>query len=550
MAQVYLFFRTGKMKRRILVVDDEECIRRIAQDFLTSEGLEVDVADDGPPALKQIQKHHYDLVLSDIKMPQMDGLELIRRVHQVDPHLITIIMTGFGSMETVQVALKEGAYDYILKPFQLAELQQAVERAFERQQLMEENIRLKELAGLIEINETISATLRKRDLYQLLLKTALDRTDATRGSIMIYNEQKKGLEIVAAEGLEEEIVQTTLVKPGQGIAGIVFQKGKPVVVSDITKDPKFGPLRRGYQDKAFISMPLERDEELISLPLNASRRVIGVLNLSHRTSGKKFTLSELEELRVLACQAAVSIDNMFLFYDLEEAYLSAIQSLALLQEARDSYTSGHSQRVTQISVVIAKTLGISQKEIELLQHAGMLHDIGKIGIPEGILNKPGKLTLAERKIIQQHPVIGEKVLKPVKFLAEVRPIVRHHHEREDGTGYPDGMNGKELSPLIKIISVADAFDAMDSSRPHRRALSRSQIKQELRQNSGRQFDAQVVDVFLKILKSKSEKLLKKQTGQDLPDIRGEMLQTRSRPGPRVRQSPVGGKRKVKIAVKV
>ncbi|MCK4597301.1 response regulator, partial [bacterium] len=519
-------------------------------DFFRGQGWEIAVAENGEKALEILRSRRIDLVLTDIKMPQMDGLELIRRVHQVDPHLITIIMTGFGSMETVQVALKEGAYDYILKPFQLAELQQAVERAFERQQLMEENIRLKELAGLIEVSETINTTLRKRDLYKLLLKTALSRTDATRGSIMIYNEQREGLEIVAAEGLEEKIVQTTLVKPGQGIAGVVFQKGKPVVVSDITKDPKFGPLRRGYQDKAFISMPLERDEELISLPLNASRRVIGVLNLSHRTTGKKFTLSELEELRVLACQAAVSIDNMFLFYDLEEAYLSAIQSLALLQEARDSYTSGHSQRVTQISVVIAKTLDLSQKEIELLQHAGMLHDIGKIGIPEGILNKPGKLTSAERKIIQQHPVIGEKVLKPVKFLAEVRLIVRHHHERENGTGYPDGLNGKELSPLIKIISVADAFDAMDSNRPHRRALSRSQIKQELRQNSGRQFDAQMVDVFLKILKSRPEKLLKKQTGQGLPDMREEMLQTRSRSGPRVRQSPAGGKRKVKIAVKV
>jgi putative nucleotidyltransferase with HDIG domain len=492
------------MEKSILVVDDEESIRQIAKDFLGSEGFEVDVAEDGSTALEKIKTGRYDLVLSDIKMPEMDGLELINQVHKVDPHLITILMTGFGSLESAQVALKEGAYDYILKPFHLVELRQAVERAFDRRQLQEENIRLKELAGLIEVSETLNTTLHKRDVYQLVLSTALSRTGATRGSIMIYNEKRNGLEIVASEGIPAEIVQTTLVKPGEGIAGLVFQKGEPVIVSDINKDPTFAPLGHGYRDKSFISIPLKPDEELASLPLRAPRRILGVLNLSHKASEKKFTPSELEGLRILACQAAVSIENSFLLYDLEEAYLSAIRSLALLQEARDPYTSGHSQRVTRISEVVAEAMGLSRKEIDVLQQAAMLHDIGKIGIPESILNKPDKLTPTELEIIHQHPVIGDNVLKPVKFLAEVRPIVRHHHEREDGTGYPDGLPGSQLPVLVKILTLADAFDAMNSNRPHRKTLSVDEIGRNLCQNQGTQFDAQVVDVFLDILKTTPE----------------------------------------------
>jgi putative nucleotidyltransferase with HDIG domain len=332
---------------------------------------------------------------------------------------------------------------------------------------------------------------------------------------MIYNEKREGLEIVASEGLSEEIVRTTLVKPGQGIAGLVFEKGQPVIVSDITKDSTFAHLGRGYKDESFISMPLKREGEMASLPLRAPRRILGVLNLSHKASEKKFTVTELEGLRILACQAAVSIENSFLFYDLEDTYLSAIQSLALLQEARDAYTSGHSQRVTQIAMIIAETMGVNQRGREILQHAAMLHDIGKVGIPESILHKPGKLTPAELKLIHQHPIIGENILKPVKFLAEVRPIIRQHHEREDGRGYPDGLLGSELSPLSKILIVADTFDAMNSNRPHRNALSIDLIEQEFRQHRAKQFDTQVVDVLLEILQ-KSPQVLKRSPEEGNP----------------------------------
>jgi putative nucleotidyltransferase with HDIG domain len=513
-----LMLRFEKMEKRILVVDDEESIRQVARDFLESQGFQVEVAEDGLVGLQKIKEGHYDLLLSDIKMPKMDGLELVRRAQQSHPHLISILMTGYASLDSARVALQEGVYDYILKPFHLVELLQAAQKAFDRQRLIGENIRLKELAGLIEVSETINTTFRKRDLYQLVLKTALTRTGATRGSIMIYNERRGGLEIVASEGLPEHIVRTTLVKPGESIAGLVFQKGEPVIVSDISKNPGFAPLGRGYRDKSFISIPLQPDEELASLPLRAPRRILGVLNLSHKASEKKFTAPELEGLRILACQAAVSIENSFLFYDLEEAYLSAIQSLALLQEARDPYTSGHSQRVTQISLLIAKALNFDQKDIELLQQATMLHDIGKIGIPESILNKPGDLTPTELQIIHQHPIIGENVLKPVKFLEEVRPIIRHHHEREDGGGYPDGLPGKELSPSTKVLVVADTFDAMNSDRPNRRALSLAQIEEEFRKHRGTQFDIQVVDAFLKTLQTSSEKLPTKGKAQKPPDF--------------------------------
>ncbi len=167
-------------------------------------------------------------------------------------------------------------------------------------------------------------------------------------------------------------------------------------------------------------------------------------------------------------------------------------------DAKDRYTHGHSKRVSDVSIMIGRELKLSKEAEELLQYASDLHDIGKIGISEVIISKEGKLTVDEYEIIKTHPLVGETIIEPVPFLQDAKPVIRHHHERYDGYGYPDGLKGEEIPLLARIIHIADAYDAMTSDRPYRRALSHALAVQEIKKHSGSQFDPKVVEAFLRV----------------------------------------------------
>lgn len=184
----------------------------------------------------------------------------------------------------------------------------------------------------------------------------------------------------------------------------------------------------------------------------------------------------------------------------EQAHLSTINTLAFILEGKDPYTRGHSERVTQYSVAIAKELGISQKGIAEIERAGKLHDIGKLGVDEAILCKPGPLTEKERAIINTHPQMGTAILESLDFLSKERVIIRHHHERYDGNGYPDKLKGEEIPIGARIMALADAFDAMKSKRSYRNPLPDKQVLSEIEKNAGTQFDSKVVAVFLSLVK--------------------------------------------------
>jgi putative nucleotidyltransferase with HDIG domain len=182
-----------------------------------------------------------------------------------------------------------------------------------------------------------------------------------------------------------------------------------------------------------------------------------------------------------------------------ETYVNTIRSLVKAVDEKDHYTRYHSENVTKYAVAIAEELGLSQKEVQKIQRASQLHDIGKIGIPQRILNKPGSLTDEEWVEIRLHPSKGANILEPLKFLEGIIGIVKHHHERYDGGGYPDGLKGKQISLSARILAVADSYDAMLSERPYRKAMSKDKARNELKKESGKQFDPHVVEVFLKLL---------------------------------------------------
>jgi len=197
----------------------------------------------------------------------------------------------------------------------------------------------------------------------------------------------------------------------------------------------------------------------------------------------------------------MSIDNSRLLNDLNNSYLCAISSLVMGIEARDNYTSGHSQRVTSVGLLIGRKLGLTEKELKIIDNGGRLHDIGKIGISDTILNKPGKLNDEEREIIKRHTILGEKIIAPIKALQDVRCIVRNHHERYDGKGYPDGLKENEIPDIVKVIIAADSYDAMDSKRVYRDRLPSEYIKNEFIALRGKQFDPLVSDIMIKIIET-------------------------------------------------
>jgi uncharacterized domain HDIG len=184
---------------------------------------------------------------------------------------------------------------------------------------------------------------------------------------------------------------------------------------------------------------------------------------------------------------------------LKESHVDTIMALVLSQEAKDRYTYGHSERVTKYSLAIARELGLMEDEIEIIERAGKLHDIGKIGISDDVLFFEGNLDEEKMNIIRTHPAKGVNILDPLKFLDKEKDIIRHHHERYDGKGYPDGLKGEQIPLGARIMAVADAFDAMRSNRPYKKNLTKPEIISELLNNSGTQFDPKIVNTFLKIM---------------------------------------------------
>jgi putative two-component system response regulator len=333
------------MEERILIVDDEEMICDMLSRRLTQEGYLCVTAHNGKEALNHFYKDGFSLIISDIKMPEMDGIELLKKVKAMHPKMIVIIVTAYPEIDMAVEAMRVGAYDFIIKPTDL-------------------------------------------DLVLLSVKRALEK-----------------------KRLEEEV------------------------------------------------------------------------EIYHKN------LERLVEERTVKLQQA--------YRTLKKAHLDSVKVLAEAIDAKDPYTRGHSDRVRRMSLQIATSLGFSEERVEALEYGALLHDIGKIGIKDEILQKPGILSPEEYQTIQEHPLIGVKIVEGIEFFRDKILMIRNHHEHFDGRGYPDGLVGEAIPLEARIIAVPDAFDAMASLRPHRKAMPLRDILLEMEKCKGRQFDPNVLEIFLK-----------------------------------------------------
>ncbi|MDI6828786.1 MAG: HD domain-containing protein, partial [Armatimonadota bacterium] len=280
----------------------------------------------------------------------------------------------------------------------------------------------------------------------------------------------------------------------------VAKSGHPAFIPGIQDDNTF---EGKIQDKVAICVPLTEStpSSMLATLEKSNFKVIGTLSIYGYPDAPPFMREDLDLLRMLATHASMGIVNAGLYKELHERFLKTLQSLARSLEARDPYTQGHSYRVSEISVLVAKQLGLSEQSTEALRNAALLHDIGKIGVPDNVLRKPGKLTPEERLIIQNHPITGENICRPLDIGEEVLFLIRHHQERLNGTGYPDQLPAYQQPLSLRILCAVDALDAMSSDRPYRKALSAAERVDQLNKAAGIEFDRQVVEVLKSLLSS-------------------------------------------------
>lgn len=332
------------------------------------------------------------------------------------------------------------------------------------------------LAALVDASRALVAIDRREGLDEVLGK-AIVLVAAERGSLMLLDEDTGALRIETATGLSETVVRTTRVPLGDRIAGRVALTGEPRRILE-------GGERGDVRDS-------------LCVPLRVHDKVIGVLNVCNKRGPGVFTSRDLEVLSAMANQAAIAIRNSQLFGELQDLFLSTVSTLAKAVDAKDRYTAGHSHRVTLYALEVAAELGLDDQSRDLLRIAGLMHDVGKIGVPEAILRKPGPLTAAERVEMERHPVHGARIVEPIKQLHPILPGVRWHHERVDGQGYPDRLSGDDIPLQARILAVADAYDAMTSDRPYRRSLPAEVATAELAAGIGKQWSEVIVEAFQK-----------------------------------------------------
>jgi HD-GYP domain-containing protein (c-di-GMP phosphodiesterase class II) len=343
---------------------------------------------------------------------------------------------------------------------------------------------MEKVQKFLEISRAISSSLIPEEVLKRIMDSVADISGAERAFLMLFSETGE-LQLRVARNIEREEIESSEFRISQSVAREAASSGRSVVIDNVPD---------GGATESIEALGLKA---VACLPLVLKGRVIGVI---YADSRRESWIREVDVhiLESLASHAAVAIENARLNQEQKEAFFNTSMALAEAIEARDNYTAGHSRRVTDYSVMIGREMGLSSEELDLLKIGSILHDVGKIGISDCVLRKPAALDSHEYEQIKSHPDIGARILSHVPQLSRVVPGVRHHHERFDGKGYPDGLVGDEIPLLARIIAVADTFDAMTSTRVYRQQLPIPIALAELRRCSGTQFDARIVEIFLRV----------------------------------------------------
>ncbi|RMG74077.1 MAG: response regulator [Nitrospirae bacterium] len=481
---------------KVLVVDDEEMVRDVLSQMIAQTGdYVVDTAKDGLDALNYFKENDYDIVFTDIMMPRLSGIELVQELKKTHPSVPVVMVTALNNLETGISAMREGASDYITKPFDVEQIKNVLIRVLNERNLM------KAVSGNGDGKETPLKVVNS-ELYRKLseinslfsigieLEKISDNTEILKKLPEMCSKLFK-VDRVVFLLYEDGVLQhySSVGFPYTGkieIAGTVFEEclsqGDHLLIDVGQKSP-------------LDNIPL--NAQMLLIPLLIKDEALGVLCISNRTDGFNFKEDEIQLALTFIHKVSLRLENNTLYEITYNNLINTLKTLILTIEARDRYTKNHSERVTAIALEIARELDCTEQERDAIRFGGYLHDIGKIGVRDTVLLKPGKLTKEEFEEIKQHPVIGDNIIKPLGSFPLERLLIRHHHERFDGRGYPDGLEGKNIPLIARILAVADTYDSMTSTRPYRKGLSHKIAVDEIKRCSGTQFDPDVANAFFR-----------------------------------------------------
>ena len=500
----------------MLIDDDKECLNAMSK-ALDYFGFTNHKFIDPSEALECYKTQKYDVIVTDYKMPSMSGIKLLEDIKSLNLDACVIITTGYADTDAAIEALNNGAYAFFTKPLDIQKLADTlVKIESERQRFLEVNRKIREfektqndlewtyneLQEHVVVVDQIQAISRK--IYSVANLSAIMHEivhsishllacdfclvafqDELNGHFNCYSNHNK---------IHSQLIANISSNPDSSQLSSWILKSN----SELTNSPS-------DKSKCFFQQYGIDLYNYLRVPLIRRGKVLGTLAAFNKKGGfasnDRFLISAVSETAVMA------IFNSRLISQLQQLFEKTVESLAKSIDARDHYTRGHTGRVAEYVKAIAETLGWRDEKIHEVYIGTLLHDIGKIGIPDAILNKTGRLTQEEYNQIKNHVNIGLEIIDDIPQLEDVIDCIHCHHERYDGRGYPNGLKGEEISIKGRIICIADSFDAMTSNRSYRKALSVEEAVAELQRNSGSQFDPYITEVFLSILNDRySEKI--------------------------------------------
>jgi putative nucleotidyltransferase with HDIG domain len=503
-------------KETILFVDDEESILSVSSEYFQRKGYRTLTASTGAEALKILAEENIDCCFTDINMPRMNGLELAERIRNHDNTMPVIVMTGYPSLENTIQTIKNGVVDFLIKPVNLKQMELSVQRVMQQRNMFVENVllkrevegkqrleklnqelmvKIKELNTLNKIMSQFTALGSSSDVFKRAVDIACTIAHADTTGFYVINDAVRE-PIMVSSSAKSDASQTAkdsnnLGRAAPGLSASRSGSLSSTVIMEVVADQI--PLLIS-QNAANNGLPADIKSAMI-VPLKIRNKVFGVITAVVNQGSKRFSEKDLYYLSFLAQSAAQAIENFALYENIYENLFATLYAFVKAVEARDLYTQQHSSRVTGLSIVLGQQLECSREELDILKFAGHLHDIGKIGIRDDILLKSGKLTDAEFEKIKDHPVIGANILEQLGLWEKERQIIRCHHERFDGSGYPDGIKHEDIPFLARILSVADVYDAMASDRAYRGKMADDVILKIINDGNGTQFDPRVVSAF-------------------------------------------------------
>lgn len=496
----------------VLVVDPDWTAAKQVERILAGAGYAVRTVRTGGECLAQLAQEHVDLVLADAGLPDIRGVQLckaIRSEARWQDVAVMLMADGALSHATVASGLAAGACDLVAKPPSKMELLARIDarlrekRARNRDQ---EDIvrrkhaeersqeRLGRMGALRTVDMAITASLDLRVTLGVLLDQTTSQLGVHAATVLLLKPHTQVLEYAAGRGLRTTALRHTHLRIGEGYAGRAAMERRIINIPDLAKET--GDLVRA---------PMLTEEGFVAYyaaPLIAKGQVRGVLEIFHREELDP-NQDWLDFLESLAGQAAVAIDNVSLFEELQQsnaqltlAYDTTLEGWSRALDLRDKETEGHTQRVTEMTLRLARAMGISEAELVHIRRGALLHDMGKMGIPDSILLKPGPLTEDEWEIMRKHPTYAVEMLSPIAHLRPALDVPHCHHEKWDGTGYPRQLKGEEIPLAARIFAVVDIWDALCSDRPYRKAWPEEKVRQHIRSLAGTHLDSRVVDAFM------------------------------------------------------